>query len=112
MGDVQSLSVITSYSIHYTKLYDYAFDVNMSSIPDSNDYTYFNPTCGGNQTVHFWASDSCNNKTIDSAVIWIIDNIPPVIVPASNQTADCNSMEKNTHPDYLAWLDSHSYNFV
>jgi hypothetical protein len=44
-----------------------------------DDYTPFEPHCSLARTIHFWAFDYCGNITRDSAVIFILDTVPPDI---------------------------------
>ena len=72
------------------------------------DFSAFDPSCGIVYPVHFWAYDECSNETRDSAFIIIEDDVPPVIgIEAIDQIVDCNVLDKNQHPDYLAWLESY-----
>ena len=73
-----------------------------------NDYTSVSPACGLTQVVHFWAEDNCGNISQDSAVIYVSDDIDPVInVEASDEVTDCATIDPNENPDYLAWLSAH-----
>ena len=73
-----------------------------------NDYTYMSPTCGLTQIIHFWAEDNCGNISRDSAVIYVQDDIAPVMTTeASDANSDCAALDPNTNSGYLAWLANH-----
>ncbi|MCY1721142.1 HYR domain-containing protein [Prolixibacteraceae bacterium Z1-6] len=79
-----------------------------ASIEVFNNYLAFTPSCGHSEPIYFWAYDICGNQTLDSAYIVIQDDIAPIIqIEASDQIVDCNALDKNSHPDYIAWLDNH-----
>ncbi|AHW61708.1 hypothetical protein FH5T_06865 [Draconibacterium orientale] len=66
-----------------------------------------NLVCNEVLDVEFKAVDPCSNDSIDIATIVVIDTTPPIITPASNSIADCNTLDHNTHEGYLAWLANH-----
>ena len=74
----------------------------------NNDYTYISPSCGLAQVVHFTATDNCGNISQDSAVIYVEDEIAPVInTEASDVVMDCATINPDEDPNYLAWLSTY-----
>ncbi|RIJ49966.1 HYR domain-containing protein [Maribellus luteus] len=73
----------------------------------TNNYSGITLACNVVLPVVFSAEDICGNVGADTAYIYVIDTIAPVISPESfDQITDCNTLDKNTHPDYLAWLNN------
>ena len=64
-------------------------------------------TCGDSVPVIFTALDQCSNDTTAQSYIVVIDTTKPVITPSVNAVVDCNTLDKNTHPDYIDWLANH-----
>ena len=76
----------------------------------SNDYysgSGVTMTCGDSVSVIFAATDQCSNDTTAQSYIIVVDTTKPVITPSVNTVVDCNTLDKNTHPDYIDWLANH-----
>ena len=80
-----SLYVITSYSIHYTKLYDVAAG-----------------NCAGNYVItRTWtATDDCENATSADQVITVQDLVAPVLTIPSDVTIACTDDNTPTGTSY------------
>jgi uncharacterized Zn-finger protein/subtilisin-like proprotein convertase family protein len=73
----------------------------------TNDYTAFTGGCSaftGSATVTFTATDACGNFTDTTAVITVVDNVPPnIIVPAQDTIVECDGTLNNAN-DLADWL--------
>ena len=75
------------------------------SVNVQNDYSPFDPSCGHIEMVRFWAEDICGNFSIDSAYIYVNDELPPVITTeAADASSDCSTLNPEDDPGYLDWL--------
>ncbi len=92
----------------YSTAWGYSVNAYGDTIPVevTNDYSGINLVCDEVVDVEFKAVDICQNDSIKIATIVVIDTIAPLLTPASDQITDCNTLDKNSHPDYIAWLDS------
>jgi hypothetical protein len=85
----------------------YAYDENVSSIEVFSNYSIFTHECGLDMMIRFWADDACGNRTIDSALISIIDTQAPVIAPfASPGTSNCSTVDPFSDPGFQLWLSN------
>uniref|UniRef100_UPI00321642D8 HYR domain-containing protein n=1 Tax=uncultured Draconibacterium sp. TaxID=1573823 RepID=UPI00321642D8 len=107
--DCSSSSFNTEIGLWLLKARAYEIiDGDSVSVEVTHDYTSFTPSCGHIQVVRFYAYDVCGNESKDSAYIVIQDDIAPVIdIEASDQIVDCNTLDNNNHPDYIAWLENY-----
>ena len=83
-------------------------DGDIISTPVNNNYDLVGPVsmiCGDSVQVAFSAFDQCSNDTIEYSYIIVIDTTRPVITPARDTIVDCNTFDKNSHPEYIAWLE-------
>ena len=132
-GCSQDLSVITSYSIHYTKLYDTdngtctytvqgtefnptAFADNCSGATIQNNYNSSSTLAGavfnkGTTTVVWTVTDASGNTATCSFDVVVTDNEDPTITCVGNQAKDtdngtCTYTVQGTEFDPTAFADN------
>ncbi|MCB9318022.1 MAG: VWA domain-containing protein [Lewinellaceae bacterium] len=66
------------------------------------------PMCGSTRTdsIRFTAVDACGNSAVTTAKFIIIDDVPPVLTPGSNQTVECDG--SGNIAAYQNWINTHA----
>ena len=89
-----------------------AIDECSENLTYTNNFTSLSGGCGGTSltgsaTVVFTATDACGNAATASAIVTVVDNLPPDITsPAKDITVECNGTG-NTD-ELNAWLANHA----